>query len=80
MKELTRIVRGDNGRLEISGVEIAPGIALGLLIDGHWIMGVIENWSDEVFWFSRYDGVPVVLHSGLVARLPEHEIRRFTEA
>ena len=56
------------GRCEIGQRELTSDANIELRIGGHWILGNIEFWSGDYYWFSRTDGVPVVLHSGLKAR------------
>ena len=60
--------RNSIGRWEIENLEFTSGAALELLVEGNWIPGNIESWNGEYYWFSRTDGIPVVLHSGIKAR------------
>lgn len=60
--------RNEIGRWELGELELTSGAAVELLIEGNWILGNIESWNGEYYWFSRTDGVPVVLHSGLRAK------------
>ncbi len=60
--------RNSLDRWEIGDLELTSGAAVDLQIEGHWISGIIEYWTDDYYWFSRKDGVPVVLHSGIRAR------------
>lgn len=62
--------KNDRERWEVGSVELTSGSVVEIQIDGHWICGVIEYWHDNYYWFSRQDGVPVVLHFGIRARLP----------
>ena len=63
-----KMKRNSIGRWEIGELELTSGAAVDLMIEGHWISGSIEFWNDSYYWFSRKDGVPVVLHSGIGAR------------
>ncbi len=56
------------GRWTLGERELTSGAAVDILIEGHWVSGSIEFWNDDYYWFSRTDGVPVVLHSGIKAR------------
>lgn len=70
MTENGLLKRKQNGRWEINGTELQSGHAVEIQIDDHWICGVIEHWQDGYYWFSRQNGTPVILHSGIKARLP----------
>lgn len=72
--------KNDCGRWEVGFTELTSGSIVEIQIDGQWICGVIEYWHDNYYWFSRQDGVPVVLHSGIQARLPNSYERRLTKA
>ena len=63
-------------RWEFSGVELTSGSLVELCIEGQWICGVIEYWQDGYYWFSRRDGITVILHFGIKARLPNVNERR----
>lgn len=63
-----KLKRNDMNRWEIEEFELTSGAALDLFIEGHWIEGNIEFWNGSYHWFSRMDGVPVILHSGLHGR------------
>ena len=65
-----KIFRNECGRWEFDDVEFTSGSVAEIEIDGHWLRGVIEYWTDGYYWFSQRDGIPVVLHSGIHARLP----------
>ena len=60
----------NNEHWEVNGIELKPGSKIEIQIDEYWICGVIENWNDGFYWFSQKNGVPVILHSGIRARLP----------
>ena len=60
--------RNSFGRWEVLNQELTSGDPVDLLIEGHWINGKIEFWNDDYYWFSRREGVPVVLHAGLRVR------------
>ncbi len=68
--------RNDCGRWEFNDIELTSGRVVEIQIDDHWICGVIEHWHDSYYWFSRRNGIPVVLHSGIKARLPLKTERR----
>ena len=67
----------DCGRWELNEIELTCGSVLYIDIDGHWIRGVIEYWTNDYHWFSQKDGVPVVLHTGIRARILNQAQRRF---
>jgi hypothetical protein len=56
------------GRWAIEDLELTSGASVDLRIAGNWISGSIECWSGDYYWFSRGDGVPVVLNSSIMAR------------
>ncbi len=62
--------KNDSDRWQIGDCELTSGNLIEIKIDDYWVTGVIEHWNDNYYWFSRRDGVPVVLHSGIHARLP----------
>lgn len=68
--------KNEINRWEFSGVELYSGSPIEICVDGTWLSGVIEYWHDAYYWFSRRDGIPVILHSGIKARLPMPEERR----
>ena len=68
-----KLQKNELGRWKFSGIELTSGNLVEICIDDHWICGVIEYWHDNYYWFSRKDGVPVVLHTGIFARLINHE-------
>lgn len=72
----SKLQKNDCGRWEVGPVELTSGSLVEIQIDGLWICGVIEFWHDNYYWFSRRDGVPVVLHSGISARLHNPNERR----
>ncbi len=61
--------RNDCARWAFGEIELKSGRTVEIQIDGQWLCGVIEYWHDNYYWFSRKDGVPVILHSGIKARL-----------
>ncbi len=66
-----KLQRNELGRWEVLDVQLCSGSPVDILIDGHWISGVIEHWQGDYYWFSRYDGIPVILSSSIVARIPQ---------
>jgi hypothetical protein len=68
--------RNEIGRWEFSDIELTSGSLIEICIEGHWICGVIEYWQDDYYWFSRRDGILVILHSAVKARLPNSNERR----
>jgi hypothetical protein len=68
-----KVLRNECERWEFNGIELTSGCLVEIEIDGHWLLGVIEYWIDGYYWFSRRDGIPVILHSGVNARLPQKE-------
>jgi hypothetical protein len=68
--------RNEFNRWEFAEVELTSGSLIEICMDGTWILGVIEYWHDGYYWFSRHDGIPVILHSGIKARLPNPLERR----
>ncbi|NJL24736.1 MAG: DUF5348 domain-containing protein [Calothrix sp. SM1_5_4] len=77
---VSTLQKNDCGRWEVGIHELTSGSLVEIRIDGQWICGVIEYWQDAYYWFSRYDGIPVILHSGIYARLPNFSERRNSRA
>lgn len=67
-------------RWEYADVELTSGSFVEICLDGTWILGVIEYWHDGYYWFSRRDGIPVILHAGIKARTPTRIERRTAPA
>lgn len=65
-----RLFRNVNDRWEFDGLELTSGSLVEIEIDGNWILGVIEYWMDAYYWFSKRDGIPVILSSNVNARIP----------
>ena len=72
--------KNDCERWEFGSVELTSGSIVEIQIDGQWICGVIEYWHDNYYWFSRRNGIQVVLHAGILARLPDPYERRSFKA
>ena len=60
--------RNKIGRWEIEDLELTSGHSVDLLIGGHWLKGHIEFWTDDYYWFSLGEGIPVVLGAGVRVR------------
>lgn len=58
-------------RWQIEGVDLVSGDQVELLIGGQWILGSIEHWNGDYYWFSFGDGVPVQLDFSIKARIKE---------
>ena len=65
------------GRWEVEHLELTSGDPVELLIEGHWIKGNIEFWNGGYYWFSRREGVPVILHLGLRVRASQGRFTAF---
>jgi hypothetical protein len=61
--------RNLGGRWEVKELELAAGAVIELFIGEHWIAGTIECWNGDYYWFSRGDGVAVVLDASIKARI-----------
>ena len=68
-----KLYRNECERWEFDGYELTSGSLVEIEIDGHWLLGVIEHWSDGYYWFSKRDSIPVILHSGVSARVPQRK-------
>jgi hypothetical protein len=66
-----KLKKNSNGRYELVDFEFTSGSRMELLIGGNWIKGYIEVWNDSYHWFSKPEGVPVLLQNGLTVRIPE---------
>lgn len=71
--------RNECGRWEFLEIELTSGSTVEICIDGYWIVGVIEYWQDDYYWFSCEYGIPVMLQSSIEARLPDPHTRRLTK-
>ncbi len=71
------LVKNEIGRWQLGDIELTSGNLVEIQIEGNWICGVIEYWQDNYYWFSRKDGIPVILHTGVKARVPTSKERRF---
>lgn len=69
-----KLKRNSFDRWDLLDVELTSGDLVDLLIEGHWISGQIEFWNSTYYWFSKRDGVPVVLNVALTARLGERRL------
>jgi hypothetical protein len=69
-----KLKRNSYDRWDLLDAELTSGDPVDLLIEGHWISGQIEFWNSTYYWFSRRDGVPVVLNVSLTARLGERRL------
>lgn len=58
------------GRWEFGDVELTSGSRVEICIDGIWLLGVIESSDGKYYWFSRRESHPVILRTGIQARLP----------
>ena len=65
-----KLSRNDMGRWQIGNIQLTSGSSVELLIEGHWICGVVEFWRDDYYWFSQTNGIPVILGAGISAREP----------
>lgn len=69
-----KLKKNSNERFELVDREFTSGSPMELLIGGHWIKGDVEFWNDSYHWFSRAEGVAVLLRNGLTVRIPEKEV------
>lgn len=70
------LYRNECDRWEFSGNQLTSGSLVEICIDGNWILGVVEFWHDDYYWFRRLDGITVILRSGIKARTPNLNERR----
>jgi Domain of unknown function (DUF5348) len=56
------------GRYRLNDLNLSSGDCVELLVGGHWAKGTVEFWNGEYHWFSRSEGIPVVLQEGMVMR------------
>ena len=66
-----RLHKNGHGRWEIEGFHLTSGDRVEIEVNGVWIAGFIECWGGNYHWFSRLDGVEVVLLPGIRARTPQ---------
>lgn len=64
-----RLVMNDCGRWEFDAIELTSGSLVEICIDGTWLLGAIESTNGKYYWFSRRDGIPVILRVGIRARI-----------
>jgi hypothetical protein len=63
------LVMNDCGRWEFDEIELTSGSLVEIRIDGTWLLGVIEATNGKYYWFSRHDSIPVILRTGIRARI-----------
>ena len=56
-------------RFEVGDVEIKSGAIVEIEINKVWLLGIIEHWHESVFWFSKLEGIAVILRNGINARI-----------
>ncbi len=70
MKLTGKLLRNTSQRFEVGEFEITSGCLLEIQINKIWLLGVTEYWNDGYYWFSKVDGIAVILREGIHARLP----------
>lgn len=71
MKREGRLLRNDCQRFEVGDYELTSGSLVEIQINKTWLLGVIEHWQDGYYWFSKIEGIAVILRNGMQARLSE---------
>lgn len=71
MKREGQLLRNDCQRFEVGDYELTSGSLIEIQINRTWLLGVIEHWRDGYYWFSKFEGIAVILRNGIQARLPE---------
>ena len=64
-----KLQRNESGRFEVEEFALTSGHLVEIKIAGQWCFGIIEYWRDDYHWFSRPEGIPVILHNGVRARI-----------
>ncbi len=70
MKTEGKLLRNDCERFEVGDFELTSGSVVEIQINRTWLLGVIEYWKDAYYWFSKVEGIAVILRNGMSARLP----------
>ncbi len=69
MKQEGLLKRNCFQRFEVGDVEIKSGAIVEIEINKTWLLGVIEHWHESFFWFSKFEGIAVILRNGINARV-----------
>ena len=72
MKLEGKLLRNSCERFEVADFELTSGTFVEIEINKTWLLGVIEYWKDAYYWFSKVEGIAVILRNGINARLPRH--------
>ena len=72
MKIEGKLLRNSCERFEVADLELTSGTLVEIEINKTWLLGVIEYWKDAYYWFSKVEGIAVILRNGINARLPRH--------
>ncbi len=67
-----KLLRNSCERFEVADFELTSGTLVEIEINKTWLLGVVEYWKDAYYWFSKVEGIAVILRNGINARLPEH--------
>jgi len=63
--------RSVSGIFHLNNKILQSGTTIEIRIDGTWLLGVVEIYSEYCCWFSSQDAIPVILRNGIVARFPD---------
>ena len=63
------LIRNENGRYELDGVELSSGSPLEIKLGGQWLAGRIEH-SPKHGYFLLLDGIVIILGSACRLRMP----------
>ncbi len=66
-----KLIRNDCERFEIDDCQLTSGSLVEIKINNNWLLGIIEHWRDAYYWFSKDEGIAVILRNGISARIPK---------
>lgn len=66
-----RIGMGDKWQWFLDGTDLEDRQKLELKIGGHWILGTLIKYKNDLLWCSWLEGVAVPITYFLIARWPE---------
>lgn len=71
MNHAGKLSRNDCERFEVGDFELTSGALIEIEINKTWLLGVIEYWKGGYYWFSKVEGIAVILRNGINARVPK---------
>lgn len=66
-----KLIRNECERFEIDDYQLTSGSIVEIKINNNWLLGIVEHWRDGYYWFSKDEGIAVILRNGISARIPK---------